>query len=58
VAFADKILLNKVDLVSEAEKRHVISRIKVSWRQRDSGVARWRGGDSRGVAPTDAWGSF
>lgn len=29
VAFADKILLNKTDLVSEAEKAEVISRIKV-----------------------------
>jgi hypothetical protein len=39
VAFADKILLNKTDLVSESEKRHVISRIKVSWGQRGGGVA-------------------
>lgn len=30
VAFADKILLNKVDLVSEAEKAEVIDRIKVN----------------------------
>jgi G3E family GTPase len=30
VAFADKILLNKIDLVSEAEKKEVIRRIKVS----------------------------
>lgn len=29
VAFADKILLNKTDLVSEEEKQHVIQRIKV-----------------------------
>lgn len=29
IAFADKILLNKTDLVSEAEKQHVIRRIKV-----------------------------
>lgn len=30
MAFADKILLNKVDLVSEAEKDEVISRLKAS----------------------------
>lgn len=30
IAFADVILLNKVDLVGEAEKKNVISRIKAS----------------------------
>jgi len=30
VAFADKILLNKIDLVSGAEKANVIRRIRVS----------------------------
>lgn len=30
MAFADKILLNKVDLVSEEEKEEVISRLKAS----------------------------
>lgn len=30
VAFADKILLNKLDLVSEADKKNVIKRIRVS----------------------------
>lgn len=29
VAFADKLLLNKIDLVSEAEKKNVINRVKV-----------------------------
>lgn len=29
VAFADKILLNKLDLVTDEEKARVISRIKV-----------------------------
>jgi G3E family GTPase len=29
VAFADKCLLNKIDLVTPAEKREVIDRIKV-----------------------------
>lgn len=29
VAFADKLLLNKIDLVSEAEKKSVINRVKV-----------------------------
>ena len=29
IAFADKVLLNKVDLVSEEEKKAVVSRIRV-----------------------------
>ena len=32
VAFADKILLNKVDLVTEEQKQAVIKRIRVSHR--------------------------
>lgn len=30
MAFADKILLNKIDLVDEKEKQHVMRRIHVS----------------------------
>ena len=33
LAFADKVLLNKIDLVSEEEKKEVIKRIKVRHRK-------------------------
>lgn len=53
VAFADIILLNKTDLVSEAEKQHVIRRMKVgaqTWRD-ERGTGGWTevGLLSRGV---------
>ncbi len=47
VAFADKILLNKLDLVSEAEKQAVIRRVRVS---RRAGAARQPGAAQPGAA--------